>query len=649
VSALRPGGGTTGPVAHAPRPVRRPLGPRFLVFGVAIVLAVTGLGVRLFQLQVTQGSYYQTLSVQEQTVTEPVPVARGLIFDRRGRPLVENVPTFVLKIRPAELPYEERAAVSDSLARLLDMPAYRIIERLDSHTGSQFDLVRIADVDTETARVISEDRERFPGVQVDVEPRRQYHQGRLLAHVLGWTGRISAAEYERVKGEGYWPDDMIGKAGIEATFEDTLRGTFGLQEVAVDRQGNEVREPTILEAPTPGRSLELTIDVKTQQDAQKALKWAMSAIGLERGVFIAMNPQNGEVLAMVSLPSYDNNAFAQGISTEQYKRLLRDPSRPLLNLAIAEQYPPGSTYKLVTGSGALADRKITPSTLVRTEPFIEIDRWKYWDWNKEGFGSINIYTGFARSSDTFFYKLAGMLGIDRLAYWAHEWGFGSRTGIDLPGEVAGIVPTDAWKRRVLNAGYYTGELYQAGIGQGYNMITPIQLINAYAALANGGTLYRPQLVRRILDAEGNVVEKVAPDVVRELDMDKGVLRTMRVAARRVVTIRHTYNLVDLPIVVAGKSGTAEFGIRDKQGRLPYSHWFVAFVPREPRKDPGDPNGTRAVARDDSELVVMAFVHDSRTAGNTATEIVKYFLQLHYDLKVDLRQRWVLERSNFYGG
>jgi len=373
----------------------------------------------------------------------------------------------------------------------------------------------------------------------------------------------------------------------------------------------------------------------------------MNIVGIKRGAFLAMNPQNGEILAMVSLPSYDNNEFAQGISTSEYRKLLRDPDKPMLNVAINEQYPPGSTYKLVTGTGALQDGKISPTSRVKTEPFIEIGKWKYWDWNKEGWGPLNIFGGFGHSSDTFFFKLAGMLGIDRLAYWAHQFGFGKPTGIDLPGEAGGIVPTDEWKRRTLNEGFFTGELYQAGIGQGYNAVTAIQMLNAYAALANGGTLYKPQLVRKILDPEGNVVERVQPEVIRKLDIDKSVLRTMRAAARRVVTIRHTYNLVDLPIVVAGKSGTAEFGVRDKQGRLPFSNWFVAFVPKEARKTGSEARDLQAVRREDSELVVLAYADDSRTTGNVATEIVKYFLQLHYDIKIDLRQRWVLERDNFY--
>jgi len=623
------------------------LAPRFLAFGVAIILAVTGLGLRLFQLQIAEGSDYEASSEQQLTTERPIPVSRGLMYDRKGRLLVENVPTSVLRILPAELPFADRPDVAERLSRLTDIPARKIIERLDAHTGSQYELVRIADIETETALVIGEDPGLFPGVQVDLEARRNYPQGKLMAHVLGWTGRISGPEYQRLQDGGYYPEDLLGKAGLEATFEDILRGTYGIERVDLDGQGQEVHAPDIVQQPVAGRSLGLTIDTKVQKDAEKALKWAMNIVGIKRGAFLAMNPQNGEILAMVSLPSYDNNKFAQGISTSEYRKLLRDPDKPMLNVAINEQYPPGSTYKLVAGTGALQDGKISTTSRVKTEPFIEIGKWKYWDWNKEGWGPLTIFGGFGHSSDTFFFRLSGMLGIDRLAYWAHQFGFGKPTGIELPAEAGGIVPTDEWKRRTLNEGYYTGELYQAGIGQGYNSSTAIQVLNAYAALANGGTLYKPQLVRKILDADGNVVERVQPEVIRELDVDKSVLRTMRVAARHVVTIRHTGNLVDLPIVVAGKSGTAEFGIRDKQGRLPFSNWFVAFVPKEARKTASDPNGVQAVRREDSELVVLAYADDSRTAGNVATEIVKYFLQLHYDLKIDLRQRWVLERDNFY--
>jgi penicillin-binding protein 2 len=640
--------GTQGPLGlEAGNAGRRHLVPRFVAFGIAVVLAVTALGLRLFQLQLAEGSTFAAFQEVSLTTQRPIPVPRGLVYDRRNRLLVENVPTFVLRVMPAEMPFEQRLEVVERIAELTGVRARKIIERIDRHTGSQFELVRITDIDTQTARTITEDPSLFPGVHVDLEARRNYTQGRLMAHVLGWTGRINAAEYANRKERGYYPEDLIGKAGLEATWEDVLRGTYGLEQVDLDREGHETKSPVILREAEPGSSLVLTIDTKVQKQAQKALKWAMDRIGVKRGAFLAMNPQNGEVLAMVSLPSYDNNKFAQGISMVDYNRLLRDPSKPMLNVAINEQYPPGSTYKLVTGTGALADGKITPTSRLLSQPFLKIGDWKYYEWNGEGWGPLNIYDGFGHSSDTFFYQLAARLTIDRLAYWAHQFGFGKPTGIDLPGEASGIVPTNEWKRRTKNEIFFTGELYQAGIGQGYNMSTPIQMLNAYAALANGGTLYKPQLVKRVVAADGEVVERVEPEVIRRLDVDRSVLRTMRAAARRVVTIRHTDNLVDLPIVVAGKSGTAEFGIRDKQGRLPFSNWFAAFVPKEARRTVSDPTGINAVKREDADLVVLAYLDDTRTVGNAATEVVKYFLQLHYGLKVDLRNFDYLVRDNDY--
>ena len=308
----------------------------------------------------------------------------------------------------------------------------------------------------------------------------------------------------------------------------------------------------------------------------------MGEVGIKRGTVIAMNPQNGEILAMVSLPTYDNNQFARGISNAAYQKLLKNPDKPLINHAVQAWYPPGSTYKLVTGTGAIDDGKVAARTRVATRGYLTLGTTKFYDWNRRGFGPCDIYCGFGHSSDTYFFQLAGMLGIDRLAYWAEQYGFGSPTGIDLPGEVSGIVPSNEWKLDKLGAEVFPGETYQAGIGQGYDVVTPIQLINAYAALANGGTLYQPHLVKEIVGPDGETLETVEPTVLHEMDVKPSVLRTMRNAARATVTLRHTYNLVDMPIKIAGKSGTAEFGLRDRQGRLPFHSWFVGFTPGNPR-------------------------------------------------------------------
>jgi penicillin-binding protein 2 len=406
-----------------------------------------------------------------------------------------------------------------------------------------------------------------------------------------------------------------------------------------DATGRQTQVLSTIRDARAGNSLQLTIDTGEQQLAQKALQWGIRAAGLKRGVVIVMNPQTGEVLALVSLPTYDNNKFARGISAKDYEALVKNKNQPLINHGVNAHYPPGSTYKLVTGTGALADGKISTTTRVQTHPYLQLGPTRFWDWNRRGFGGCDIYCGFGHSSDTFFFQLAGMLGIDRLAHWAKEYGFGKPTGIDLPGEASGIVPSNKWKMDSLGQEIFPGEVYQAGIGQGYDVVTPIQLINAYAALANGGKLLQPQVVREVLGPDGTVVRPFEPKLIRKMDVSKSVLRTMREAARTVVTIRHTYNLVDLPIKVAGKSGTAEFGTRDAKGRLPYHSWFIGFVPKDPQN--GD------FTKPDSELVVLAFAYDSRTKGNAATEIVKYYLQLHYGIKKDYRNHDLLERGNFY--
>ena len=415
-------------------------------------------------------------------------------------------------------------------------------------------------------------------------------------------------------------------------------GSTARRRVERDAAGRKLQVLSTDREAQPGDSLTLTIDTKEQKLAEKAVTWAMNRAGLKRGVMIVMNPQTGEILAMVSLPTYDNNKFAEGISRKDFQSLLKNPEKPLLNHAINEQFPPGSTYKLVTGLGVLADKKLGPDELVQTRPYIQIGPDKFWDWNHSGFGRLDIRGGFAHSSDTFFYQMAQRLGIERLAYWARQLGFGAKSGIDLPGEVPGIVPTNQWKQDTFGQAIFPGEVLQAGIGQGYDTSTPLQILNAYAALANGGKLYQPQVVREVVDADGTVVRPFAPKLIRKVKTSAKNFQILRLGARDVVTSGHTFNLRDLPITVAGKTGTAEFGVRDSKGLLPFHNWFVAFVPKH-----------RNVARPDSELAVIGFAYDSNTVGNTATEMVKYYLQLHFNLKHDLRRMDLLRKGNFYGG
>ncbi len=636
------------PATHARRPTR------FAIFAIAVLVAVSGLTARLFSLQLTAvsapASSQAPAAVAGGGVTVadvPVPSTRGLVFDRSGHPLVENVPTYAVQIVPSNLPFPERPGVVQRLSTLLGVPIVTINSTLDSATGSRFDPVIIArNVPEATARLISEDSLTLPGVEVSVIPRRDYLTGPLFTQIVGWTGQIDAATYASLQNQGYLPSDTIGKTGVEKTYESVLRGTYGVQEVQKDGTGKVVR---VLATTTPavaGDSLYLTIDTKEQQLAQQALEWGLKTAHVTRGAIVVENPQTGEILAMVSMPTYDANLFSKGISAQAFHQLLTEKGQPLVNHAIGDIQPPGSTYKLVTGTGVLADGKLKPTETVMSKPYVLVGGTKFWEWNHRGWGPLNIKTGFGHSSDTFFYQLAGRLGIDRLAYWAERYGFGQPTGIDLPGEAAGLVPSNQWKMNTFGQFIYPGETLQAGIGQGYDLATPLQLLNAYAALANGGTLYQPQVVRQIVAPDGTVVQPFTPKVLRKQVAPASVLQLMREAARTVVTSRHTYNLVDMPIVVAGKTGTAEFGVRDKNGVLPYHNWFVAFTPKNATIK-SNPSGS--VSKPDSPLAVVCYVYDAGTIGDMATEIVKYYLMLHYGIKHDYRLPQLLRRGNFYEG
>jgi penicillin-binding protein 2 len=522
------------------------------------------------------------------------------------------------------------------VAELTGVSAAELGERLDAFGGSPLDPVPLAeDVTRDAALVLTEEASLLPGIELQVVPRRQYlnemgaADGTLLSHVVGYTGPINATELEALGDEGYLHDDPIGRTGIEAAFEEALRGEYGSARWERDATGRLVKLVEQTASPVAGRNLVLSIDARMQRLATESLLWGMREANVSQGVTIVMNPQTGEILALVSLPSYDNNAFSGGIPDELYQTYLADPNLPLRNHAVADIYPPGSTFKLVTGLAALQERVTTPTRRWQTYACYQIPGAPagdcLQDWNRRGFGPLNITEAFARSSDTFFYQMAVHLGVDRLAAWAYQLGFGAPSGIDLPNEAAGIIASTDWAHSQGRTGVYTGELAQAGIGQSVIAVTPLQLLNAYAAVANGGHLMRPQIVLGEADAEGNLVERYEPEVIREVAADPNNLRLMRIGARQVITTGHAYNIgqLRLPGTLSGKTGTAEFGLPNAQGHLPFHSWFVAFLPSAP-------------GATDAELAVMTFTYRAVVRGNVSTEVVKYFLQQYFELDQDLR-------------
>ena len=609
---------------------------RFIAFGVAALVLMLALGGRLFQLQVVNGDEYARRASADRTVEVPLPAPRGLIFDRTGRPVAVNTPSWTVKVRPADLPEAEARRILARVARVAGADLSVVRDRLEAFRGSPFDLVPVErGVSREAALLLGEEAAELPGIVVEVEAVRSYLDdtgeatGPLLSHIVGYTGPVNRDELTRLEAEGYLRDDVIGRDGIEASFEDELRGEYGTKRVERDASGRLQKVIETVREPEPGTNLMLTIDAETQRLATQALTWGMEAANVSQGVTVVMNPQNGEILAMVSLPAYDNNKFAGGISTEDFNVYLADPNRPLRNHTISDIYPPGSTYKLVTGIAAMEEGVTTASRQWPTYGCYQIpgapEGECLFDWNRQGFGPLDMVDAFAKSSDTFFYQMAIQTGIDQLAVWANDLGFGELSGIRLPGEEEGIIASTEWARSQGRAGVFTGEVAQAGIGQNVIAVTPLQMLNAYSAVANGGRLMKPMIVRGETDATGELVREYEPEVIRQLAASPPTLDTMRIGAREVITSGHAYNIrdLDLPGALSGKTGTAEFGELTEEGTLPFHSWFVAYLPS-------------AAGATDAELAVVSFNYSAVVPGNVSAEVVKYFLQLHYDLDQDLR-------------
>jgi penicillin-binding protein 2 len=611
---------------------------RLIAFALTAALLFTMLGGRLFQMQVLNGALYTDRAVAARTVELPLKAPRGLIFDRTGRPVAVNVPSWTVEAILADLPTDvpARDAVLARVASSTGSKAATLRQRLNAFHGSPYDQVPLLrGITRDQALLLSEHASSIPGIVVQVDPVRQYLDeagkvdGSLLAHVLGYTGPVSQGQLTSLAEQGYLPDDSIGKDGVEASYEAILRGTYGSQQVERDASGRPIKVISTTAQAVPGRNLMLTLDARLQRLATEALTWGMRAAGVKQGVTIVMNPKTGEILAMVSLPSYDDNAFATGISTAAYNAYLRNPNQPLRNHAIADIYPPGSTFKLVTGTAALQEGVTTPTQLWPTYACYQIPGAPagqcLFDWNHAGFGPLDVRQAFFRSSDTFFYQMAVHLGIDRLAKWAHDYGFGKPSGIKLPGEASGIIASTEWAQSQGRPNVFTGELAQAGIGQNVIAVTPLQLANAYAALANGGRLMRPMIVKGETDRSGKLTKAYRPAMIRKLSASASTMQVLRFGAREVVTSGHAFNIRDVPLpgALSGKTGTAEFGTKQKDGSLPFHSWFVGYLPSRP-------------GATDATLEVLTFSYSATVPGNVSTEVVKYFFQKYFKVQHDYR-------------
>jgi len=609
--------------------VRRP--PR--VFGMygAVALAFLMLLGQLWSVQIANGGQYlRRAEVNRVRIIAEKPL-RGVIYDRAGRQIARNVPSWTIAIRPADLPRVKtvRAETIERLGRVLEMSAEDISRIVDQAKEDPFTPVRIkSPVPRDLALVIEEQQNLFAGVVVQSTPIRAYPEAQHFGKILGYTGPIPAAGIQTRLDTGYQRDDTLGLSGIEAAFEDEMRGRRGLKQVEVDALGRVTNELSVVETTVIGGNVALTLDAQLQRRASELLAAGMAKAKSGQAALVALDPRNGDVLAMVSLPEYDNNLFAAGISSADYKRLSEDRWTPLVNHAIAGQYPPGSTFKMVTAAAALQERIVNPQTRINCPASVTVNGRTFRNWNPLGQGTLNARESLARSCDIYFYEVTGGnphsgfkgMGIQKLAEYARAFGYGERSGIRLAGEERGLVPTEEWKREVKKETWFIGDNYNVGIGQGDLLATPLQMANMTAAIANGGTLYRPRIASAVRDAGGNVTQTIAPEVIRKLPVAPEHMAIIRAGMRDVVahsegTAYHALKQPELPI--AGKTGTAEFyGPMDSKGNLPTHALFVGYAPYE-----------------DPQIAVAVIVYNGGEGSETAAPIVAETLKAYFTLGV----------------
>jgi len=551
-----------------------------------VACAVLMLGLRYVYLQVISHAEYATRSASNQVRIVPVPPNRGLIYDRRGRPVAENRPAYRLELVPEKVGKLQDAI--ESLGRIIELPedAYESFQA-ERKRYREFDSVPLKFnlTEAEVAR-FAVDRHRYEGVEVVPYLARHYPYGELLTHVLGYVGRLDAEDLARVDSGNYRGTSHIGKIGIERYYETQLHGLSGLERLETNVQGRTLK---VLgrDAPVHGDDLILSLDVQVQQAA-----W--DALGDRAGAVVAIDPNDGSVLALVSKPAYDPNLFVRGISSADYQAILKAPGRPLFNRALLGGYEPGSTIKPFLGLAGLESGVISVDSRVFSNGrfFLPgLDK-PFRDWRKGGHGWVNIYGAIEQSVNTYFYELALDLGIDRMHDYLAQFGFGAASGLDLLGESAGVLPSRAWKRGQFGQPWYPGETVIAGIGQGFNVVTPVQLANAVTTLANGGTRFMPRLLYASKRAGDVQAEKVSAPVVLQIPVrEPANWEVVREGMRRVVHgAQGTARAIrpEPPLQIAGKSGTAQVAAQAENedmdettaSHLRHHALFIAYAPFE---------------------------------------------------------------------
>lgn len=541
---------------------------RLRVLGILMVLVIAVLIGRAGYLQIYEGEYYAGLADGNRIRIIPAVAPRGTFYDRNGQLLVTNRPGFTVSLLPLTSPIKEE--VIERLSALVHVPVEDIKAKIAGHSG--FDPIRIkTDVTPDIVSIIEEQKELYPGVMIENTPIRDYVLKQEGAHTFGYVSEINDEELKEKKADGYKSGDIIGKFGLEKIYDKYVRGEDGGDQVEVDVSGKPVKRLG-RKVPVPGDDLVLTIDKDLQTAAEKAVDDRLAAIHASAAAAVVLNPQTGEVLAMVSRPAFDPNLFAHGISSKDWAKLNNNPFHPMDNKTISGEYPPGSTFKIVTGTAALTEGKVAPEEKI----FDSGHHWIIPKGNAEGeaLGWINFQEALAHSDNVYFYEMGNRLGIDLLEKYARMFGLGQRTGIDLPYEAKGLVANREYKKKNFEDGdWYLSETFDAAIGQGFNLVTPLQAAMVMGEIAADGKRYKPHLVSRIQTQDGDVIKEFQPELLSELQVPANVIRLVQEGLHDVTkfgTAASTFR--GFPVDIAGKTGTAE----NSQGR---DHgWFVAYGP-----------------------------------------------------------------------
>ncbi len=545
---------------------------RFAAFAAVIFFSIGLYALKLFSMQIVQGETYRKQSKNISQRSRRISAQRGEIFDRNGSvPMVLNIDSFAVDITPGEIPQEMIGTVISRLSSLIDIPAAEIENKIPATIRRSFQTVEVrSNVPYQTIASIAERIDELPGVSWHSKPIRNYVETGSIAHVLGYVGDITREELKIFYNKGYTTNSVIGKAGIEKQYDELLRGVDGFEYRTVDVKGRYIENSTSVKAPEMGKNLVLTIDRKIQVLAEDAL-------GERIGSAVVLKPSTGEILAMVSYPSFDPNQFNSDNSNEAYQQLLAEKNNPLLNRVVNASYPPASTFKIIMSAALLEESAISPDKRIDCRGEIEYgDRVFRCHIRRPGHGPVDLKNALAQSCDVYYWTVGrDNLGVERISSYALEFGLGESVNIDLPSQTSGFVPTPQWKERKFHERWLGGDTMNMSIGQGYLLASPLQMANAVAMVVNGGTIYRPHLLKEVHDPVSNTVLEVkTPEILHKSNIGQDVFARVREDMRYVISDGTAqFPMGNKTVKTAGKTGTAEVGIADR-----WHSWMVAYGP-----------------------------------------------------------------------